>query len=141
MQGKEERSGGLDARETFGQLWAAATASIAADSPLKPGKLIDSQLHFVPQTAGSSASEVGLTVMSQLPVTQVLSNFNLMRFRCHEQQVPFQVWSLICPLIRCNSRDLAERLNIFCQSLQQERSCTRFTMRQKQLTSFAHWII
>ena len=53
---------GSDQRATFGQLWAAATASFAADSPLRPGVAVDSHLRFVaPRVAGAS-SEVSVEI-------------------------------------------------------------------------------
>ncbi|KAK9821011.1 hypothetical protein WJX74_000699 [Apatococcus lobatus] len=52
-----QEAGGSAQHPSFGQLWAAATASLAADSPLRPGVAVDSHLRFVAPRVTSRASE------------------------------------------------------------------------------------
>ena len=69
-----QEAAGSGQRATFGQLWAAATASLAADSPLRPGVAVDSHLRFVaPRVAGASPEvsiENALIMLSSLALAQ-----------------------------------------------------------------------
>lgn len=69
-----QEAAGSSQRATFGQLWAAATASLAADSPLRSGVAVDSHLRFVaPRVAGASPEvsiENALIMLSSLALAQ-----------------------------------------------------------------------
>ena len=53
-----QEAGGSSQHGSFGQLWAAATASLAADSPLRPGVAVDSHMRFVAPRAAAGPLEV-----------------------------------------------------------------------------------
>ena len=54
--------------ETFGQLWAAATASFAANSTLRPGVAVDSRMRFVhPGIAETATSAPGGASEARFP--------------------------------------------------------------------------